>query len=286
MSSIQKIFLGYSNYGYYDEEELMYEGCANIFDDDGFVFVLFYDSNGIIQRRAIGDDENRGSLILGRDPSIFLQERDSALDVVDGVRQGDQIVVKEPPPHHQQEIFLLHLFDQLFDLFILIAPHDECIGNQEGTTAVNGRGEILDDALFILSQQDLHPQVLLMQVIEQRCPVEAVQGGVKEIQIRLEEEQSADLAPFIEIAKVVPETDAKHQGTGDLIGDMFELCLRLRNIVKVSIQLVEILDMHKAKGICLLAEGELGQAPFLHELGDQGLTDEVGFVAVDGNAII
>ena len=36
-------------------------------NDDGFVFVLFYDSNGIIQRRTIGDDENRGSLILNRE---------------------------------------------------------------------------------------------------------------------------------------------------------------------------------------------------------------------------
>lgn len=64
MSSIQKIFLGYSNYGYYDEEELMYEGCANIFDDDGFVFgeifedgeIKIFTNNELAQSREISKE--------------------------------------------------------------------------------------------------------------------------------------------------------------------------------------------------------------------------------------
>ncbi|MNI61630.1 hypothetical protein D3C73_1169110 [compost metagenome] len=101
------------------------------------------------------------------------------------MRQCDQIVIEEAPPHDQQIIFLLHLLYQLSYLLVLIAPHDESVGDQERATAVNGRSKILDDGIFILPQQNVQPQILLMQISQQWRPIEAEQGRVEEIQVRL-----------------------------------------------------------------------------------------------------
>ncbi|MNC59922.1 hypothetical protein D3C75_1097650 [compost metagenome] len=110
-------------------------------------------------------------MIFWRDPLVLFQKRDRTFDIVDGVRQGNQVVIEEAPSHHQQIIFLLHLLYQFLDLVVLISPHDEGIGNKERSTTMNGRREVLHYGLFILSQQDVQPQIFLMQISQQRCPI-------------------------------------------------------------------------------------------------------------------
>ncbi|WP_429149806.1 hypothetical protein, partial [Aeromonas rivipollensis] len=48
-----------------------------------------------------------------------------------------------------------------------------------------------------------------MQISQQWRPVEAEQGGVEEIQVRLKQEKSTDLASFIEITEVIANSTSK-----------------------------------------------------------------------------
>ncbi|MNT45218.1 hypothetical protein D3C72_1817860 [compost metagenome] len=174
------------------------------------------------------------------------------------MRQGDQVVVKEAPTHHQQIIFLLHLLDQFLYLVALVSPHDEGVGDEERAPTVNGRREILHYGLFILSQQYVQPQILLMQIGQQRRPVEAEQRPVKQIQVRLEQEQGAYLALLIEVAEMVTQPHPEDQGAGYLMGHPIQHRLPGRDVVEIGVEFVEVLHMHKAERIRLLAEGEFG----------------------------
>ncbi|MNJ57484.1 hypothetical protein D3C77_530730 [compost metagenome] len=111
---------------------------------------------------------------------------------------------------------------------------------------MNGRSKILDDGFFILPQQNVQPQILLMQVSQQWRPVEAEQGGVEKIQVRLEQKESTDLAPFIEITEVIAQTHPEDKGARYLMGDLSQSLFPRGNVVKIGIELVEVLDMHEA----------------------------------------